>query len=65
MPKLDSYQSCQCGINCNYLDQDENEPCWGFVQAVDKVVSEDNYDWVHVCEGHDALYHSGEYRREG
>lgn len=65
MPKLDSYRSCECGSDCDFLDTRKDESCWGFVQPVEEVYDEDNYYWVHACEGHNLVNYGGKYREEG
>ncbi len=56
-------EPCQCGAGCDF--RNDNRPCWGSVDAVDEVkCGDDDYAWVHVCEGHNPLYFGGEYKKE-
>lgn len=61
--KLDNYEQCSCGSDCGFMNMFENEPCWGYVQAVDEITYADDYGWVHMCEGH-ADKHWGENYKE-
>jgi len=51
---VNEYKECDCGSDCVYFEMNDNEPCWGEVEAVDEQYTEDysDYWWIHVCEGH-------------
>lgn len=53
--KSKSYKQADCcGDNdCNLLGYNDNEPCWGQVRVQDEEWTEDDYWWIHRCEGHD------------
>jgi|CXWL01.1.fsa_nt_gi hypothetical protein len=63
-----SYKTAICcyGVNCYHIDDStENEPCWGAVGVVDEVsYGEDDYGWVHGCEGHAECWGGGDYIKE-
>ena len=59
MSKLSDYTSCVCGAECCYLGSNENEPCYGEVNAIEEVEFEDDYSWVHVCIGHQTTFDGG------
>ena len=54
MFKSESYnpKAC-CGDDC-YFDHysTEAEPCWGNVEVIDEISSENDWWWVHACRGH-------------
>jgi len=67
--KSPSYKQASCcyHCDCDYLDTNDNEPCWGEVEVVDEIYYEDAPDyggWVHLCEGHQAKYNDGKYLPE-
>lgn len=49
-----------CGKDC-YALYNEDEPCWGDVYVEDEEWTEDDYYWVHACEGHLGTYPTGKY----
>lgn len=61
-----SYKQCYCGVDCPFLDMNDDEPCWGEVCAVDEWVAEDysDHEWIHACEGHSGSYIGKAYKRE-
>lgn len=60
-----SYKACTCGADCWAEGTNDNEPCWGEVSAIDEWYSEDDYGWIHGCEGHDGdMYCGKSYRPE-
>jgi len=58
------YVPCSCGAGCPYEDKNSDEPCWGPVHAVDEIYSEDDWWWIHACEGHHDKADGGEYIKE-
>jgi len=36
------------------LDIDKDQQCWGQVIATDEVPVDDDWWWIHSCEGHDS-----------
>lgn len=58
-----SYKQATCcsDIDCYLLDAD-SEICWGQVYVISEEYTEDDYWWVHACEGHEDL--SGKYKPE-
>lgn len=46
---LPSYR--KCGNKECYFDSEE-QPCWGQTKIVDESSIEDDFWWVHACEGH-------------
>ena len=55
--RLPSAKADCCNETCSFEDLDG--PCWGNVTVVDEQpVGDDDYQWVHACEGH-AYYSSG------
>lgn len=49
-----------CSDDCLYLDWEENEPCWGKIVVVDEILAgENDYMWIHECEGHYGSYYDG------
>ena len=61
---LPSYTRCHCQSDCFKFGQNENEPCWGEVVAIDEVCyeadGEDDSYWIHSCQGHINMYESNE-----
>lgn len=54
---------CDCGsLRCDYADVQEIEPCWGEITVVDEVYTEDDYWWVHACEGHEDVNAGDPYK---
>jgi hypothetical protein len=52
-----------CNEDCYAIDNEE--PCWGDTQAIDEeYYGDDDYYWVHACEGHQDKYHGGDYIEE-
>ena len=49
--KSESYKPCHCGADCGAGN--DTEICWGEVNAVDEWQSEEDWGWIHRCEGHD------------
>jgi hypothetical protein len=42
-----------CGDPCCMADHcREGEPCWGEVEVDDELWWEDDWMWIHACEGH-------------
>lgn len=42
-----------CGLDCFAFGVREDEPCWGSVEAIEEVTTEDgSHAWVHACQGH-------------
>jgi hypothetical protein len=58
-------KSC-CNSDCWMLDWNENpeEPCWGFVHAIDEIESGESSSWVHSCQGHEDMYDGDNYCKE-
>lgn len=57
--KAASYKKSECcGANCDLLDCYDDQPCWGEVDVIDEDWTEDDWWWVHACEGH-RLYREG------
>ena len=60
-----TYKTCGCGADCyvRALDVEESRGlCWGNVSAIDEVgLADEDYGWVHACEGHSDTYDGGEY----
>lgn len=54
MSKSASYKQADCcrGVDCVLLDAYDDQPCWGQVTVVDEDYTEDDWWWVHACEGH-------------
>lgn len=63
--KDESYKTCQgCDADCPH-DSDE-EPCWGEVKVIDEIYTDDDYYWVHCCEGHEDIWDkNGKYKKKG
>jgi len=65
MSKSSSYSPCDCSDDCEHLDRDDAEPCWGTVQVVDGVWYEDgDHTWIHACEGHEGACAGKPYEPE-
>ena len=66
--KSKTYKSATCcSEDCTYAHSStEEEPCWGEVEVVDEVCTEDYSDcwWIHACEGHRDLCEGGKYIKE-
>lgn len=65
--KSDSYNPSYCcvGADCyKFGINNENEPCWGNVMVIDKIQYDDDYSWVHACQGHWDSYDGGVYLKE-
>lgn len=62
----ESYKECDaCGADCDLFNfQREGEPCWGEVIVVDEISSDDDYGWIHACEGHADCYYNEPYKLE-
>ena len=51
-----SYRPSEC-CNADCLSDSEKEPCWGVVVVVaEDSFGDDDYYWVHQCEGHINYY---------
>jgi len=63
MSKYDYKEAECCGADCEFLDCDDDQPCWGQVEVVDEEFSDDyEYSrWIHACQGHEDIYCGGEY----
>lgn len=67
MSTASTYRPCgHCGCDCDNLDWQDNEPCWGEVTVVDEDTWEDESGhpdsaWVHACKGHVNNRNSCEY----
>lgn len=49
-----------CGADCFAHGLNPDEPCWGDVHvAAEEACGDDDYYWVHECEGHTDCYDSG------
>ena len=66
MPKSKSYKEASCcqDCNCHLLDVYEQETCWGQVTVIAEDYTEDDYWWIHSCEGHEDCVYSGVYKLE-
>lgn len=67
MPKKESYRSAECCADgdCYILDSQKNEPCWGQVTVVAEEYTDDDYWWIHVCEGHaNCCWRQSSYKAE-
>lgn len=50
MFKSPSYKVVCCNADCWFEDYaTEDQPCWG---DVDAIPSEDDWTWIHACQGH-------------
>ena len=65
MNKSGSYKIAECcGDDCYAIDNEE-EVCWGEVSVIgSESFTDDDYYWVHACEGHVEKYHAGDYIEE-
>lgn len=60
-----SYKAECCGADCWAFEFGRGGPCWGPTFACDEVPSfDDDWAWVHSCEGHNDLWHGGAYKPE-
>lgn len=50
-----SYRSSEC-CNADCHLGTVTEPCWGEVEVVDEEYDEQDYYWVHACQGHKILW---------
>ena len=41
-----------CGASCFGKDSDPLQPCYGEVVVIDEEYNDDDYWWVHACQGH-------------
>ena len=66
MPKAESYKQATCCDlhDCHLLDLNEGEVCWGQVTVIAEDYTEDDYWWIHSCEGHEDCIYSGPYKSE-
>ena len=67
MAKSESYKMAECcHVDCNYLDDNPDEPCWGEVVVVGEDCNEDYSDcyWIHACKGHAEICDWGKYINE-
>ncbi len=53
-----------CGADCYAEDMYEPEPCWGDVECIDEIYSDDDYTWIHACEGHKPKWEGEKYLPE-
>lgn len=52
-PTSDSYKRAPCcGADCSRLDWNPDEPCWGTVTVYDVDSPEEDWGWLHMCQGH-------------
>ena len=68
MSTLPCYQKSSCcgGADCDALDDDENEPCWGRVECTAEIPCGDGgHYWAHECQGHNGRADYGDpYKRK-
>jgi hypothetical protein len=61
----DTYDKSNCcGTDCHWLNKDSTKSCWGKVNVVDEVYTDDDYWWIHACEGHQYINDGGKYVSE-
>lgn len=43
-----------CGADCwaEHWLEEYGGPCWGDVEVIDEEYTDDDYWWIHACEGH-------------
>jgi hypothetical protein len=56
-----------CNSDCYALDCNKNqdEPCWGDVEVIDEIVYDDDWSWIHACQGHKSCWEGKPYIPEG
>lgn len=62
--KLNCYKQATCcsGIDCCFLGENPEQPCWGQVKVVDNEYDGDGGEiYIHCCEGHEGMTMGGEY----
>lgn len=66
MPKREFYKSVRCctDTDCYRLDSEDAEPCWGQVRVIAEDYDEDDYWWIHACEGHEDCPYLDKYKPE-
>ena len=53
-----------CNADCTMLDVDDAEPCWGDVEVIDEDWCDEDWWWVHACQGHLRCRRDGVYVAE-
>ena len=53
-----------CGSDCWAHEMNPAEPCWGNVEVVDEEYSDDDYWWIHECQGHLGVRDGETYKHE-
>lgn len=55
---LDCYNPDACckGSDCYALGLNADEPCWGDVDVEAEEHWEDDWCWIHACQGHQGCY---------
>lgn len=57
--KAPSYKRANCcGDECVLLDVYDDQPCWGQVVVIGEDTWDNDWCWVHACEGH-AMHREG------
>lgn len=56
--RLPSYKSADCCKDVDCLYENDVTPCWGQVTVVDESYSDDDWWWIHACEGHSDMPYS-------
>jgi hypothetical protein len=62
--KLDCYKPARCcpGRDCDYLDDNPEQPCWGAVEVVDSYYNEEYGEiFIHCCRGHESMSYNNKY----
>jgi hypothetical protein len=63
--KSESYKiSDCCGADCNFENNSSDEPCWGEVEVVGEEYNDEDYWWIHACQGHLYIDWGEKYKRE-
>lgn len=68
--RLPCYKSADCcpDEDCDWLGDNEDEPCWGQTTVTDEWWYDDengsDSGWIHACEGHSECYEGKSYIRK-
>ncbi len=59
MTNLPEVIICTCGASCDW--EDTGKPCYGKIEAIEELRSDDDFYWMHACEGHQNMYENKGY----
>lgn len=59
-----SYRVNDDGTDCGWLDNRDDEPCYGQVRLVDEINEGGEWVYIHACDGHERCWRGQPYKPE-